>query len=184
MRVPQRDEVVVITGGSRGIGAAVARRLALDGARLLLIYREDGAAARALVEELTSASTTVRALRADVADEDDVVAAFAAAAELGTLSGAVLNAGITGGFGRVADLDASDLGRVFAVNVTGAFLCAREAVRRMSTVRGMGGAIVAIGSRAARLGSPGEYVHYAASKAAVETMTLGLPRKWRQRGSA
>ncbi len=133
---------------------------------------------RALVEELTSAGSMVRALRADVAEEHDVVAAFAAAAELGTLSGAVLNAGITGGFGRVADLDASNLIRVFAVNVTGAFLCAGEAVRRMSTVRGgRGGAIVAIGSRAARLGSPGEYVHYAASKAAVETMTLGLAKE-------
>jgi len=175
VRVPQRDEVVVITGGSRGIGAAVARSLALDGARLLFTYRADGAAARALVEELPSAGTMVRALRADVAEEHDIVAAFAAAAELGTLRGAVLNAGITGGFGRVADLDASNLTRVFAVNATGAFLCAREAVRRMSTARGgRGGAIVVIGSRAARLG---EYVHYAASKAAVETMTLGLAKE-------
>ncbi len=94
------------------------------------------------------------------------------------MRGAVLNAGITGSFGRVADLDARDLARVLAVNVAGAFLCAREAVRRMSVLRGgSGGAIVTIGSRAARLGSAGEYVHYAASKAAVETMTLGLARE-------
>lgn len=174
----KRDELIVVTGGSRGIGAAIARSLALDGPRLLLTYREDAEAAEALVNELTSVGAPVNAMRADVAEERDVVAVFAAAAELGRVRGAVLNAGITGGFGRVVDLDAISLARVVAVNVTGAFLCAREAVRRMSTIRGgTGGGIVAIGSRAARLGSPGEYVHYAASKAAVETMTLGLAKE-------
>ena len=174
----QRDDIVVISGGSRGIGAAIARSLARDGARVLLTYRENAAAAVELVDQLASTGASAHALRADVAQEADVIAVFAAAKELGTLRGAVLNAGITGGFCSVADLDASNIAQVLAVNVTGAFLCAREAVRLMSLRRGgAGGAIVTIGSRAARLGSPGEYVHYAASKAAVETMTIGLAKE-------
>ncbi len=174
----RRGDVALVTGGTRGIGAAIARSLAADGLALLLTYRDDARSARALENELTERGTIVCVMRVDVACEADIVTAFATASELGNLRGAVLNAGITGGFARVADLDAVSLAHVLAVNVTGAFVCAREAVRRMSRQRGgSGGAIVTIGSRAARLGAPGDYVHYAASKAAIETLTIGLAKE-------
>lgn len=119
-----------------------------------------------------------RAVRADVSCEADVVAAFGAAAELGTLSALVNNAGIVAPQSRVEDMSRTRIEQLFAVNVIGAFLCAREAVRRMSTRNaGEGGAIVNVFSRAAVLGSPGEYVDYAASKAALDTLTIGLARE-------
>ncbi len=174
----RRGDVALVTGGTRGIGAAIARALAGDGIALVLTYRDDVAAARALESDLRDAGATVRVVRADVAHEPDVASAFDLARSLGTLRGAVLNAGITGGFARVADLDAATLAEVLAINVAGAFLGAREAVRAMSMQRGgTGGAIVTIGWRAARLGAPGDYVHYAASKAAIETLTLGLAKE-------
>jgi len=170
--------VLLVTGGSRGIGAAICRLAARRGYRVALTFREDMEAAQAVVDAIAAEGGAAMAIRADVASERDVVASYEAAAGLGELTGVVINAGITGGFSRVDELKTDVLERVLTVNVTGTFLCAREAVRHLSTRHGgQGGAIVTISSRAARLGSPGEYVLYAASKAAVETMTIGLGRE-------
>lgn len=169
---------VVVTGGSRGIGAAVCRRLVADGRPVVVSYVADRTAADAVVEAVTAAGGRARAVRAEVADEADVVALFDAAAELGPVDGLVNNAGITGPYGRFDELDAAELRRVVDVNVVGAMLCAREAVRRMSTRHGgTGGSIVNVSSRAAALGSAGEWVHYAASKGALDTLTIGLARE-------
>ncbi|MBV9408924.1 MAG: SDR family NAD(P)-dependent oxidoreductase, partial [Candidatus Eremiobacteraeota bacterium] len=172
-------KTILVTGGSRGIGAAIVRRAAADGYDVAFTYASERAAADAVAEAVTAAGRRALAYNADMAREADVLEAFAAIdEELGRLDAVVLNAGITGAFTRVDALDVATLERVFAVNVTGAFLCAREAVLRMSTARGgAGGAIVTISSRAATLGAPGEYVHYAASKAAVETLTRGLAKE-------
>ncbi|MET0136187.1 MAG: SDR family oxidoreductase [Kibdelosporangium sp.] len=162
--------VVVVTGGSRGIGAAICRLAAKDH-QVVVNYSGDAAAAEAVAEEVGG-----RAIRANVADEADVARLFDEAAELGPLTGLVCNAGITGN--RICRLDETDVAtvrEVLAVNVVGTFLCDKEAVRRMSTrYGGGGGAIVNISSTAAHRGSPNEWVHYAAGKAAVETLTLGL----------
>jgi NAD(P)-dependent dehydrogenase (short-subunit alcohol dehydrogenase family) len=176
--------VVFVTGGSRGIGAAIARRAAQDGYDVALTYAHDRDAGDAVAAAIGKTGRRALALQADVAREDDVLRAFAAVdGTFGSLDALVVNAGITGSFARVDELDVAELERVLAVNVTGAFLCCREAVRRMSTRHGgRGGAIVTISSRAATLGSPGEYVHYAASKAAVETLTRGLGREVAQEG--
>ena len=133
----------------------------------------------AVAADVRAAGRRALVLRADVAREPDVMAAFAAFdAAFERLDGLVVNAGITGRFGRVDELEAETLERVLGVNVVGAFLCAREGVRRMSSVHGgSGGSIVIVSSRAAGLGSPGEYVHYAASKAAVDALTLGLAKE-------
>jgi NAD(P)-dependent dehydrogenase (short-subunit alcohol dehydrogenase family) len=174
----------LVTGGSRGIGAAIVRRLARDGYDVALTYAEDREAADAVAGEVVAAGRRALVVQADVAREADVLVAFTAVDEaFGALDALVINAGITGTFTRVDDLEAATLERVLAVNVTGAFLCAREAVRRMSTAHGGGGgAIVAVSSRAAGLGSPGEYVHYAASKAAVDTLTRGLAKEVAREG--
>jgi NAD(P)-dependent dehydrogenase (short-subunit alcohol dehydrogenase family) len=165
--------VAVVTGGSRGIGAAVVERLAGDGWTVCLSYRSDRAAAEAVAE-----ACGATAVAADVAEPDDVAALFAAADRLGPVRVLVNNAGIVGPRARVDELDAARLARMFAVNVTGSFLCAGEAVRRMSTDRGgAGGVIVNVSSVGARLGSPGEYVDYAASKGAIDTFTVGLARE-------
>jgi NAD(P)-dependent dehydrogenase (short-subunit alcohol dehydrogenase family) len=170
--------VVLITGGGRGIGAATARRCAAAGWTVCLTYRADRAAAEALAGELGGA-----AVQADVGVESEVVQAFAAAAALGPLAGLVANAGIVAPRSRVDELDVARVERMLAVNVLGAIVCCREAVRRMSTRHGgAGGAIVLVSSAAARLGSPGEYVDYAASKAAVDTLGLGLAREVAQEG--
>lgn len=167
--------VVLVTGGSRGIGAATARLAARAGHNVCLSYRNRPDAAAGVVADCRAEGVEAVAVRADVSVEPDVLALFAAAAELGPLRGLVNNAGIVDRQSRVEDLDAARIGRMFAVNVLGPFLCAREAVRRMSTARGgAGGAIVNVSSRAAVWGSPGEYVDYAASKAAVDTLTVGL----------
>lgn len=163
--------VVVITGGSRGIGAATARLLATHGWTVCLSYRADAAAAATVVEDCPGG----RAVRADVSSADDVAALFTEADELGPLGALVNNAGIVAPPARVDELDADRITRLLAVNALGPFLCAGEAVRRMSTrYGGAGGVIVNVSSIAARIGSPREYVDYAASKAAVDTMTLGL----------
>lgn len=177
------SRVVVVTGGSRGIGAAVAARAARDGARIVLTYRDDAVAAERVVQTIAADGGQAVAVHADTTNEQQTIAAFEEAARLGTITGVVINAGITGGFHRVDELDSNILRDVLAINVFGAFLCARQAVCRMSSKHGgRGGAIVTISSRAARLGSPGEYVHYAASKAAVETMTIGLAREVAREG--
>ncbi|MBP2336322.1 NAD(P)-dependent dehydrogenase (short-subunit alcohol dehydrogenase family) [Saccharothrix coeruleofusca] len=165
--------LTVITGGSRGIGAATVRLLARRGHRLVFSYRTAAERARALADEVGAV-----AVRAEVGDDADVDRLFDTAAELGQVTGVVINAGITSPVGPLADTDPSDLRRVVEVNVVGALLCARRAARDLVE----GGAIVSISSAAATLGSPGEYVHYAASKAAVDAMTIGLAKELGPRG--
>ncbi len=171
--------VALVTGGSRGIGAATARLLAARGEAVALSYLRDADAAASLVAEIRAAGGRALAQRADVASETDVMALFERVdAELGPLDGLVNNAGIVAPQTRLDAMDHERLARVFAVNTVGAFLCAREAVRRMSTRHGgAGGAIVNVSSAAARLGSPGEYVDYAASKGALDTLTVGLAKE-------
>lgn len=168
--------VVLVTGGSRGIGAALARRLVDDGWRVAIGYRQGSDAADALVDSLGGHAL---ALAADVAREADVMGLFEALdARCGRLDALVNNAGIVAPATRVADMSAERLERIFATNVLGSFYCAREAVRRMSTAHGgSGGTIVNVSSVAARLGSPAEYVDYAASKGAIDTMTVGLAKE-------
>ncbi|MGE3511054.1 MAG: SDR family oxidoreductase, partial [Vicinamibacterales bacterium] len=169
------DRVAIVTGGSRGIGAAIARLAAADGYAVCVNYNHNRQAADDVVREIESAGGRAIAVAADVSDEAAVVRLFEAADQLGTLAGLVNNAGILEPQMRLESIDASRLHRVLATNVVGAFICAREAVRRMSTRRGgRGGAIVNVSSVAARTGSPGEYVDYAASKGALDTMTIGL----------
>jgi NAD(P)-dependent dehydrogenase (short-subunit alcohol dehydrogenase family) len=160
----------VITGGSRGIGAATARRLVRDGHRVVISYRQAEDEARALETELG-----VLAVRADTADEADVARLFDAAGD--DITGVVSNAGITSPSRPLADLRTEDLRRVVDVNLVGAIFVAREAARRMSR-----GSIVNVSSGAATLGSPGEYVHYAATKAAVDALTIGLAKELAPRG--
>ena len=167
---------VLVTGGGRGIGAATARLAAERGYTVCVNYRSNRAAADGVVADIESRGGTAIAVGADVSRETDVLRLFQTIDEhLGPLRALVNNAGVLETQTRVDSIDAARLGRVFATNVTGAFLCAREAVKRLSTTRGgAGGAIVNVSSRAAQLGAPGEYVDYAASKAALDTLTIGL----------
>ncbi len=168
--------VAIVTGGGRGIGAAVCRLVAARGYSVVINYASDEAAAEGVRGDVERAGGTAVTVAGDVADEHDVRRLFDRAAELGEPAAVVSNAGITGNTpGRLDEQDAAVVRRVLDVNVLGVFLCAREAVRRMSTRHGgRGGAIVNVSSTAAGRGSPGEWVHYAASKAAVETLTRGL----------
>ncbi|MEA2694459.1 MAG: hypothetical protein QOJ16_3846 [Acidobacteriota bacterium] len=178
------NRTLLITGGSRGIGAATARLAAERGYAVCVNYRNNREAAEAVVADVEGAGARALAVAADVSVEADVVRLFTTVdAELGPLTALVNNAGILERQMRVEEMDAARLARVFATNVTGPFLCAREAVRRMSTRHGgTGGAIVNVSSGAARLGSPGEYVDYAASKGAIDTFTLGLAREVAEEG--
>ena len=172
------NKVVIVTGGSRGIGAATARLLGANGYTVCVNYRSDSEAADNVVRAIEAAGSRSIAMQADVSAEADVMRLFESADTLGTLAGLVNNAGILETQMRVDEMDAPRLHRIFSTNVVGAFLCAREAVRRMSTRHGgKGGAIVNVSSGAARLGSPGEYVDYAASKGAIDTLTIGLARE-------
>jgi NAD(P)-dependent dehydrogenase (short-subunit alcohol dehydrogenase family) len=170
---------VLVTGGSRGIGAATARLAAERGYAVCVNYRSNRAAADAVVADIESRGGTAIAVGADVSSEADVLRLFRTVDQrFGPLSALVNNAGILETQTRVDAIDAARIGRIFATNVTGAFLCAREAVKRMSTAHGgAGGAIVNVSSRAAQLGAPGEYVDYAASKAALDTLTIGLAQE-------
>ena len=162
--------VLLVTGGSRGIGAAVARLATRAGWTVCITYRSDAAAAAAV--------GAARVVQADVAVEADVVRAFETAAELGPLTGFVAGAGIVAPKARVDELTVERVERMLAVNVLGAIVGCREAVRRMSTRHGGGGgAIVLLGSAASRIGGSGEYVDYAASKAALDTLTVGLAKE-------
>ncbi|RDG36406.1 SDR family oxidoreductase [Streptomyces corynorhini] len=173
--------VTVVTGGSRGIGAAVCARLAADGHHIALAYHSDAAAAEAVAASVRETGRRCLAVRADTADEADVDRLFErAAAELGPVTGLVNNAGVSGPVGPLADADAAGIRRALDVNVVGYLLCARRAVRDMT--RTGGGAIVNVSSAAATLGSPGEYVHYAAAKGAVDTMTVGLSKEVARQG--
>lgn len=171
--------VAMVTGGSRGIGAATAVLLATRGFDVCLTYLQSAQCAGAVVQQIEQIGRRAIAVRADVAVETEVLAAFHESdRQLGRLAALVNNAGILERQQRVEEIGAERLARVFAVNVTGAFLCAREAVRRMSTkFGGQGGAIVNVSSAAARLGAPGEYVDYAASKGALDAMTIGLSKE-------
>lgn len=176
--------VVLITGGSRGIGAATAALAAERGYAVCVNYKSSARAADDVVARIVEAGGRAIAVQGDVANEADVATLFAACdAGLGTPTALVNNAGMLEPQMRVEGIDAARLQRVFAVNVTGSFLCAREAVRRMSTKHGgTGGAIVNLSSRAAVLGAPNEYVDYAAAKAAVDTLTVGLALEVAQEG--
>lgn len=176
--------VLLITGASRGIGAATARLAGQRGYAVCVNYRERADAARRVVADIVAAGARAVAVQADISIDHEVRRLFETCdRELGPLTGLVNNAGILEAQMRVDAMDAGRIGRVFATNVTGAFLCAREAVRRMSSrYDGRGGAIVNVSSGASRLGSPGEYVDYAASKGALDTLTIGLAREVAEEG--
>ncbi|MFI7388153.1 SDR family oxidoreductase [Streptomyces sp. NPDC049813] len=166
----------LVTGGSRGIGAATALRLARDGHDVALSYARDEEAAERVAKEVRAAGARCAVIRADTSEEADVERMFDEAVEhLGPLTGLVNNAGVTSPLGPLAEARTADLRRVLDVNVLGVLLCCRRAARDMSAAGA--GAIVNVSSGAATLGSPGEYVHYAASKAAVDTLTVGLAKE-------
>lgn len=170
---------IIVTGASRGIGAAVAKLAGAHGFPVAVNFTNGETAARQVVSQIVAAGGRAIAIRGDVAREEDAMRLFETTErELGPLQGLVNNAGVTGGFARVEELTTEVVARVFAVNVIGTILCAREAVRRMSLRHGgTGGAIVNISSLAARIGSAGEWVHYAASKGAIDSFTIGLARE-------
>jgi NAD(P)-dependent dehydrogenase (short-subunit alcohol dehydrogenase family) len=176
--------ILVVTGGSRGIGAATALLGAARGYAVCVNYLRDRAAADRVVADISAAGGRAIAVQADVAIEADVVRMFGTVDEqLGRLTALVNNAGVLDRQMKVESMDAARMNRIFATNITGSLLCAREAIRRMSTRHGgAGGAIVNVSSGAARLGSPGEYVDYAASKGAVDTMTVGLAKEVAEEG--
>lgn len=173
------SKVVLITGASRGIGAATALASAQAGFDVAINYTRDEAAAQQVASQVRDAGRSAMVIQADVGAEDEVVRMFQAVdAELGVVSGLVNNTGILFQQMRLDQMEATRIQRVLAVNVTGAFICAREAVRRMSTRHGgSGGSIVNVSSVAARIGGPNEYIDYAASKGAMDSMTLGLAKE-------
>jgi NAD(P)-dependent dehydrogenase (short-subunit alcohol dehydrogenase family) len=170
---------VIVTGASRGIGAAVATLAGGSGYAVAVNFATGESDAAKVVDAIVAAGGRAVAIQADVAREAEIIRMFERAEqELGSIKGLVNNAGVTGGFARVEDVSSAAITNVFAVNVSGTILCSREAVRRMSTRRGgTGGAIVNISSRAAHTGAAGEWVHYAASKGAIDSFTIGLARE-------
>lgn len=171
--------VVLITGGSRGIGAATALLAAQQGFAVAVNYAAHAGAADAVVQQIRVAGGTAIAVQADVADESQVLAMFCAVdAQLGTLTALVNNAGVVDVTARVDEMSVARLKRMFDINLIGSMVCAREAIKRMSTRHGgLGGAIVNVSSVAARLGGAGQYVDYAASKGAIDTFTVGLSKE-------
>lgn len=178
------EKVIVVTGGSRGIGAAVAYLAGQRGYAVCVNYRQNQAAANRVVDSIKALGSNAIAVAADMASEADIVRLFEIVDKrLGTVTALVNNAGILEQQMRVVQMDAARLNRTFAINITGTFLCSREALKRMSyTTGGTGGAIVNVSSVAARLGSPGEYVDYAASKGAIDAMTIGLAKEVAKEG--
>jgi NAD(P)-dependent dehydrogenase (short-subunit alcohol dehydrogenase family) len=171
--------VVLITGGSRGIGAATALRAAQQGFAVAVNYARDAKAANAVVQQIVSAGGTAVAVQADVADEAQVLAMYQAIdAQLGPVTALVNNAGVVDVAARVDEMSVQRIRRMFDINVLGTFICTREALQRMSTRHGgKGGSIVNVSSVAARLGGPGQYVDYGASKGAIDTFTVGLAKE-------
>lgn len=170
--------IFLVTGGSRGIGAAIATQAAAAGYTVLLSYAGRADAAEAVVAGIRAAGGRVEAVQADTGKPADIARLYAAADALGPLAAMVYNGGITGGTGRLADQTDETLARVIEVNLTGALIACREAVRRMSTAHGgAGGPIVLLSSRAAQLGAPAQHLWYAASKGGIDSLTLGLARE-------
>ncbi|MGL6161050.1 SDR family oxidoreductase [Microbulbifer sp.] len=176
--------IALITGGSRGIGAATVRLLARRGYDLCISYRERKQTAEALVDELSAFGVRIIAVRADISEESDIEQLFAEVdRQLGPVTALVNNAGMLLPQTRVENMTAERINRLLRTNVTGTLLCCREAIRRMSTAYGgSGGAIVNVSSGAARSGSPNEYIDYAASKGAVDSMTVGLAKELADEG--
>lgn len=169
------DSVVIVTGGSRGIGASVSRKLARLGHTIVVNYTANKSAADTVVSEIEAEGGKAVAVQGDVGSESDILNLFKEADKLGRLAGLVNNAGVVDMSQRVDEMSVERLNRIFNINVVGSFLCAREAVRRMSTKHGgKGGGIVNLASAGSKLGSPAQYVDYAASKGAIDTMTVGL----------
>jgi NAD(P)-dependent dehydrogenase (short-subunit alcohol dehydrogenase family) len=175
---------VLITGGSRGIGRATALLCAKNGWPVSLNYVQDEKAAAATVSAVEAAGGKARSIKADVVVESEVIALFDAAEKaFGKLDGVVINAGIVAPSLQLADMSAERLHKMFEVNVFGAYLCARECARRMSTDRGgRGGSVVLVSSAASRLGSPFEFVDYAGSKGAIDTLAIGLAKELGKQG--
>lgn len=173
------NKVILVTGGSRGIGAATALLAAKQGYAVAVNYTANSLAADEVVRQIRAEGGTAITVKADVAQEDDVLAMFEKVdAKLGRLSALVNNAGVVDVSQRLDEMSVQRLKRMFDINLLGSFLCAREAVRRMSTRHGgNGGGIVNVSSAASRLGSPGQYVDYAAAKGAIDAMTLGLAKE-------
>jgi NAD(P)-dependent dehydrogenase (short-subunit alcohol dehydrogenase family) len=173
------DKVLLVTGGSRGIGAATALLAAQQGWQVAVNYTQNAAAADAVVQQIQALGRRALAVQADVAHEDEVLRMFARIdSELGRLSGLVNNAGVVDVPARVDEMSLTRWRRMFDINVMGSLLCAREAVRRMSTRHGgHGGSIVNVSSAAARLGAPAQYVDYAAAKGAIDAFTIGLAKE-------
>ena len=170
---------LIVTGASRGIGAAVATLAGERGYAVAVNFATSEDEAKIVVAQILAGGGRAAAIRADVSREEDILRLFQTAErDLGPIKALVNNAGITGGFARVEEVSSASIANVFAVNVSGTILCSREAVRRMSTRRGgTGGGIVNISSIAARTGAAGEWVHYAASKGAIDSFTIGLARE-------
>jgi NAD(P)-dependent dehydrogenase (short-subunit alcohol dehydrogenase family) len=169
------DRVAIITGGSRGIGRATAIAAAARGFRVCVGYASNEAAAKAVVAAIEAKNGKAIVAKCDVGNESEILAMFKAADKFGTLGALINNAGIVGPTSRVDEMSAERIQRMMAVNVTGSILCAREAVKRMSTRHGgKGGVIINLSSVAAKLGSPNTYVDYAASKGAIDSFTVGL----------
>jgi NAD(P)-dependent dehydrogenase (short-subunit alcohol dehydrogenase family) len=173
-----QDRLTVVTGGSRGIGAAICARLASDGHDVVIGYRENSTAARSVAQIAHAAGRRAIAVQVDTAEPQSVDNFFHAADEFGVVTGFVNNAAMSGPVGNLADADVDQMHRALDVNVYGYLLCARRAVGSLSA----GGAIVNISSAAATMGSPGVYVHYAAAKAAVDAMTVGLAKELARAG--
>lgn len=173
------DRILLVTGASRGIGAATAKLAAVEGWKVAVNYASNANAADEVVSAIEAAGGTAIAVQADVADEAQVIAMFETVdRELGRLSALVNNAGVVDIAQPVAEMSAARLRRMFDINVFGSIVCAREAVRRMSTQRGgAGGAIVNVSSAASRLGAPRQYVDYAAAKGAIDAFTIGLAKE-------
>lgn len=177
-------KTMLITGASRGIGAATALLAAENGFSVAVNYRRNREAADKVVHEIRATGGRAAAIQADISKEEDIIRLFAEADRLvGKLSVLVNNAGILERQMRLEEMDASRLSRIFTANITGQFLCAREAIKRMSTkFGGQGGAIVNVSSIAARTGAPDEYLDYAASKGAIDTFTIGLSKEVAEEG--